>query len=298
MVIDLKSDRYEGRYHADGKFFTPVIDNHYSSLFEYSSSHMVHPEDREAHRALMNPADMEERLARAWPRGILSGVIRYIALDGTWREMETLLIGGPEYALPEHTVQFYLFDVRDMRSREEGMHTETTASTRRLRDMMPDLLSEAVFFTMAQEKMHDTEAQWCMIAIDIKHFKLFKDLNGRVKGEQLLIRFAERIHEVAEQTDGLAPYDFDNNSPGIEVEEYSENNSGLDPSDGRHAAEFAKAIPGIGAGMSRADTATADIVGKTENGSLTAYDVLIAGAEYTQAEFSIGGAVAKDLPKI
>jgi len=101
-----------------------------------------------------------------------------------------------------------------------------------------------------------------------------------------------------EQTDGLAPYDFDNNSPGIEVEEYSENNSGLDPSDGRHAAEFAKAIPGIGAGMSRADTATADIVGKTENGSLTAYDVLIAGAEYTQAEFSIGGAVAKDLPKI
>ena len=49
--------------------------------------------------------------------------------------------------------------------------------------------------------------------------------------------------------------------------------------------------------MSRADTATADIVGKTENGSLTAYDVLIAGAEYTQAEFSIGGAVAKDLPK-
>jgi EAL domain-containing protein (putative c-di-GMP-specific phosphodiesterase class I)/GGDEF domain-containing protein len=206
MVIDLKSDRFEGRYHADGKFFTPVIDNHYSSLFEYSSSHMVHPEDREAHRALMNPADMEERLARAWPRGILSGVIRYVALDGNWREMETLLIGGTGYALPEHTVQFYLFDVRDMRSREEGMHTETTASTRRLRDMMPDLLSEAVFFTMAQEKMHNTETQWCMIAIDIKHFKLFKDLNGRVKGEQLLIRFAERIHEVAEQMDGLACY--------------------------------------------------------------------------------------------
>ena len=45
-----------------------------------------------------------------------------------------------------------------------------------------------------------------MIAIDIKHFKLFKDLNGRVKGEQLLIRFAERIHEVAEQMDGLACY--------------------------------------------------------------------------------------------
>ena len=93
MVIDLKSDRFEGRYHADGKFFTPVIDNHYSSLFEYSSSHMVHPEDREAHSILMNPADMEERLARAWPRGIRSGAIRYVALDGTWREMETLLRG-------------------------------------------------------------------------------------------------------------------------------------------------------------------------------------------------------------
>ena len=206
MVLDLANDRFEGRYHTDGKFFTPVIDSHYTSLFEYSSSHMVHPEDRDVHRALMNPADMEDRLARAYPRGILSGAVRYLALDGNWREMETLLIGGTEYALPEHTVHFYLFDIRDMRSREEGLQTETAASTNRLRDMMPDLLSEAAFFAIAQDKMRDTETPWCMIAIDIKHFKLFKDLNGRVKGEQLLVRFAERIHAVAEQMNGLACY--------------------------------------------------------------------------------------------
>ena len=206
MVIDLKNDRFESWYHSDGKFFSPVIDDHFTSLFEYVTSHMVHPEDREAYTALISPADMEERLSRAYPRGILTGVIRHIALDGTWREMETMLVGGAEYALPEHTVNLYLFDVQEMRKREEGMQTDVAVSTKRLRDMMPDLLSEAAFFALAQEKLQDTETQWCMIAVDIKHFKLFKDLNGRVKGEQLLIRFAERIHEVAKEMNGLSCY--------------------------------------------------------------------------------------------
>ena len=206
MVIDLAEDYFVSRYHADGKFFAPVLDDRYSSLVEYASTHMVHPEDRDAHHALMNPADMEERLARSWPRGILSGVIRYLALDGTWREMESLLVGGTEYALKNHTVHLYLYDVQEIRRREEGPRTDTGVSASRLRHMMPDLLSEKAFFVMAQEKMQDRETQWCMIAVDIKHFKLFKDLNGRMKGEQLLIRFAERIHEVAGQTDGIACY--------------------------------------------------------------------------------------------
>ena len=90
MVIDLANDRFESRYHTDGKFFTPVIDNYYTSLVEYTSSHMVHPEDRETHYALMNPVGMEARLASADPKGILSGSIRYLALDGNWRQMETL----------------------------------------------------------------------------------------------------------------------------------------------------------------------------------------------------------------
>lgn len=206
MVIDLANDRFESRYHTDGKFFTPVIDNYYTSLVEYTSSHMVHPEDRETHYALMNPVGMEARLASADPKGILSGSVRYLALDGNWRQMETLLVGGEEFRLPGHTVYFYLFDIRDMRSREDGIQKETSVSTERLRLLMPDLLSDTSFFAIAQEKMQHLDSQWCMIAVDIKHFKLFKDLNGQEKGEQLLIRFAERLHDIANRMNGLACY--------------------------------------------------------------------------------------------
>ena len=206
MIIDPARDTFENRYHTDRKFFMPVIESRYTSLLEYCSSHMVHPEDRETYFSLLNGTDMEERLSCAYPKGILSGMVRYLALDGTWREMEALLVSGLEYAIPPGTVYLYLFDIMDMRRREQGMQVETAASARRLRDLMPDLLPETAFFAMAQEKVRDAETQWCMIAIDIKHFKLFKDLNGRVKGEQLLVRFAEHIHGVAEQTGGLACY--------------------------------------------------------------------------------------------
>jgi len=206
MIINLATNRYDGRYHSDGKFFAPALDGTYRQLMEYTSSHMVHPDDREKHQALMTAATMPERFAKAEPRGILSDTLRYLALDGNWRRMCHLLIFGEEYGIPAGQVYFYLFDEQDIKEREQGQHINTAAAVERLRGMMPDLLTENTFFALAQERMSRLEGQWCMIAVDVKHFKLFKELNGRDKGDLLLIRFAEHLHDAAELTGGLACY--------------------------------------------------------------------------------------------
>lgn len=206
MVIDLAADTYRNRYHTDGKFFSPVLDGSFHRLVEYVSSHMVHPDDREKHLAFLDIATMSDRLAGAKPSGILETTVRYLALDGNWRRMQHLLISGPEYGLGEREVYFYLYDVREMTGREKGQYTETAASSERLRNLMPDLLAENSFFALAQERMNRLEGQWCMIAVDVKHFKLFLELNGQEKGDQLLVRFAEHLHRTAEITDGLSCY--------------------------------------------------------------------------------------------
>jgi len=205
MIIDLAANRYEGRYHSDSKFFSPALDGTYQQLMNYTSGHMVHPDDREKHRLLMTASTMPKRFAKAEPRGILSDTLRYLALDGNWRNMCHLLISGKEYGIPAGQVYFYLYDEQDIREREQGQHV-SAAAVERLRGLMPDLLTEDTFFALAQERMTRLDGQWCMIAVDVKHFKLFKELNGQEKGDLLLIRFAEHLHDAAGLTGGLACY--------------------------------------------------------------------------------------------
>ena len=206
MVIDLAAGAYKSLYHSDGKYFLPILDGTYRQLMEYVSANMVHPDDRDAQHTLMDSATMKNRLSKAEPKGILSDAIRVLWLDGQWHEMFHLLIGGAEFGIPEGQVYFYMYDVKDIRDREEGQHVNAAANAERLRGIMPDLLTESTFFALAEERIRHLSGQWCMIAVDIKHFKLFKELNGQEKGDQLLVRFAEHIHDLSEFTGGLGCY--------------------------------------------------------------------------------------------
>ena len=206
MVLDLAADVYESRFHSSGKFFSPALDGSYRHLVDYVSGHMVHPDDRELHSAFLDPSTMAERLRAAEPRGVLTCSIRYMALDGNWRQMEHVLVGGPEHGLDESRVYFYLYDAQEIRDREQGQHVGVSSSTERLRMLMPGLLTENTFFVLAQKKLAGLQGRWCMIAVDVKHFKLFRELNGPEKGEELLIRFSRHLHSLAEKTGGLACY--------------------------------------------------------------------------------------------
>lgn len=120
MILVPAAGEYISVYHSDGKYFSPALDGTYHQLLEYASAHMVHPDDREAHLALMDISTMQKRLFKAKPRGILSGTVRYLWLDGNWHEMLHLLIGGTDFDIPEDQVYFFLYDIQDIREREEG----------------------------------------------------------------------------------------------------------------------------------------------------------------------------------
>ena len=95
-----------------------------------------------------------------------------------------------------------MYDIHELEQRLNGRQDSQDA-TEHLLGLMPDVLTEDEFFAMAQERLPGLEGTWCMIAVDIKHFKLFKELNGQENGETLLIRFAEILHAHAHPGIGL-----------------------------------------------------------------------------------------------
>lgn len=203
LEIDLNQDTWCNLYQIEGRFFAPQENKAYSHLFTFAREHMVHPEDIAQHNLLMDPATMWERLETARTPGILLGSIRYKLVDGSWCPTELVLIGGTQYGLPEGVVYLYLYDVEEQRPL-----TGAAASPAEdpLRDELTGLLREKAFIAMAREKMADLQGEWCMIAIDIEHFKLFRDWNGQDTGNRLLMDFGVILSRAVEECGGLAGY--------------------------------------------------------------------------------------------
>ena len=63
------------------------------------------------------------------------------------------------------------------------------------------------FFQQVDEKMGKLEnGTYCLVAIDIEHFRLFNKLYGREEGDKLLMYIAECVKKVQDKHDGVAGY--------------------------------------------------------------------------------------------
>ena len=205
LIVNLKTGRYRFHFHNDVKLFAPVDKGTFEGLIRYTIDHLVHPDDRGLYTAFLDVRTMPARLAAASPEGVLSSEIRLLSMDGNWLTMQFLILSCTRFGLEEDCFYFYLYDIRELDQRLNGKQ-DTQSATDHLLGLMPDILTEEEFFAMAQERLPHLEGTWCMIAVDIKHFKLFKELNGQENGEMLLIRFAEILQAHAAFAGGLAGY--------------------------------------------------------------------------------------------
>lgn len=70
-----------------------------------------------------------------------------------------------------------------------------------------ELFNEQEFFEQIGRKLKNIEPDtYCMVAIDIEHFKLFNKIYGWDKGDYLLGHISDCVNRVADEWDGVAGY--------------------------------------------------------------------------------------------
>ncbi len=74
------------------------------------------------------------------------------------------------------------------------------------RSELTGLHLESALYTQGKELLSAHPEGWCVIAIDLEHFKLFNEWYGREAGDRLLAQIGERLIRVEELIDGLACY--------------------------------------------------------------------------------------------
>ena len=206
IEIDAKENLCRSLFCAEGQFAVPVCSGAYGDLFAYAQAHLVHPMDQAACRALLSP----EKLIPA----VLSGAsraekadLRIKTPDGGWRWAAHLVVYGPENGLEASLARLYIFDIQALRERKPGESAVLSSpAPDHPRDELTGLLTENPFFELAQEKLGSLEGAWCVVHIDIEHYKLFTDWYGLDTGRKLLASFGGILREAAHRQGGLAGY--------------------------------------------------------------------------------------------
>ena len=206
VEIDLYNDRCRNIYHVEGKYFVPFLDGEWSKLYRYASEHMVHPSDRGAYSALMDPDKLQSRLDNADTPGIRSAEFRFRNMDGGWVWTQQVLVSGTRHGLEEGVVRCYLYDVTVQKQREQGRIAAANTGSVARRDDLTGLLLDRDFFYLAQRKLPTLVGQWCIVAVDVENFKLFCDWHGQQVGHFLLAAIGEKLLRQEQETGGLAGY--------------------------------------------------------------------------------------------
>ena len=204
IEVNLEADTVRALKHTEGKYFVPL--NEFDSEQGGDMTNvMIHPDDRERFLQYIDPATVMERLETSGTPGLLRARFRYRLLDGSYRLVEQVLAGGSLYALPKGMYYSFLYDVETTRA-----WTPPTASgqqkTANERNTLTGLLWKETFSEAARERMQYGLIDWCIIAIDVEHFRLFNEWYGRKQGDMLLMQIGAALRTVEERLGGLAAY--------------------------------------------------------------------------------------------
>ena len=200
--------------HTEGKLFAPVVDADIRDVRRYCAEHMIHPDDLERYLVESDPATAAYRVEHELTpenHGTHRARFRFKQLGGGWRWMEQVVISGSYNGIPDGVCYIFLFDVQDeyetaVKAEKKPDKAPSVESFPGMRDEMTGLLTKNAFFARAKEALDRVRRNWCVISIDLEHFKLFNEWYGRKHGDLLLAQTGAKLNETEEKCDGLACY--------------------------------------------------------------------------------------------
>ena len=196
--IDLVHNRIRSLHSVADKYFAPVPDGEVKDIIRYNAEYMIHPDDREVFIEANDMSTLAERVEHSQTPGMVRNRYRYKLIDGGWRWVERIVVGGERHGLPNGVFYSFIFDLEEM----EAAETERTSN----RNALTGLLVEEPFFRQSAALIKEHPEGWCLLAVDLEHFKLFNDWYGRKQGDLLLAIIGAKMAQLENETGGLACY--------------------------------------------------------------------------------------------
>ncbi len=205
VELDFVHGRMRNLHHVDGKYFVPVVDATIRDIRRYSAENMVHPDDLELYLRETDPSTLQQRIETSETPGKISARFRYKLLNGGWCWVEQITVGGEQNGMPAGVYYSFIYDVQEQVERENGKKQDETESCN-FRSELTGLLVEESFFDRVRTLAREHPEGWCIVAIDLEHFKLFNEWYGRKHGDLLLAQIGAKLTQMEKKLGGISCY--------------------------------------------------------------------------------------------
>lgn len=183
---------YNVLYHREGKFVSPARSGKLRDILLHSAAHMVHPDDRDAFLQFWNLDTLLTRLIHSETNNSLLGEFRKLTLSGEYRWVTQTVVPIAGNAYGGDVLMCFVQDIHDQK------HDSSI-------DPLTGLYQRTAFYNQAHSFLAESDADtYCLMVIDIEHFKLFNEWYGTKAGDDFLYHIGQLLQQAQRNYHGLA----------------------------------------------------------------------------------------------
>ncbi len=209
--LNLTKDYYRTIFHIEDKYALHPSEGKFSSLIAYISDHLVPPDEKALFLKFWD-LDQIRALPASGRRDPLRGEFRKKLLDGSYCWVQLSVVFLPENKSEDLIVMLFIQDIsyqKEQTLRQARLlAADKSASSKDYQfNKLTGLYRRSYFFDAAREFLSEhPHNSYCLMAIDIEHFKLFNEWYGTQAGDEFLINIGTRLKKVQDEHNGIAGY--------------------------------------------------------------------------------------------
>lgn len=203
--LNLTRDTYKILYHQAGKYVIPAEEGELKKMMEEVVDHMIHPDDREEFLEFWNLERMFHTLQGEESDRILKKQLRKLKTDGSYCWVAQIVVPLNQGEYDDRILMCFIQDIDEQKQKEFKLSGKDKQAGER--DPLTGLYHRSEFFKAAERFLREIgEEAYCIMAIDVEHFKLFNQWYGEEEGDRFLINIGEQLRKAQDENCGIAGY--------------------------------------------------------------------------------------------
>ncbi len=204
--INLTRGIFKVLYYLEGKFDISVSGGGLAAGVETAAQSMVHPDDREVFRKFWNLDSLMNRLTAEPSHKILTSQFRCKQADGGDCWVTQTVVPVRHGGNGDEILMCFIQDIDEQKRRELELRNRFCMQDVSV-DPLTGVYRRAAFFQKAGQFLKQAGPEpFCLMAVDIEHFKLFNEWYGQEEGDRFLVNMGAYLREQQQITGGVAGY--------------------------------------------------------------------------------------------
>ena len=204
--LNLTQNTYKTLYQMQGKYPAVPASGSLTQILRDMGDHLIHPDDREEYFEFWNLNDILVRMSKESAENVLRLQCRKKMQDGRYCWVLQMVVPLRYQVGGDNIIMCFIQDINNQKAKQINQERQSLIQENYY-DSLTGLYKKNVFFARAEELLkRGGDKKYCLMAVDIEHFKIFNEWYGQEAGDKFLVRVGEFLKEAQEKDHGVAGY--------------------------------------------------------------------------------------------